>query len=927
MASLPTLPTVRISQRGSTSCSECSRRKTRCDKEIPCGNCRKRGKAHLCHIVPHIRPKDAQKLRESIGTSAPTLVVEERETSPTANGATSSGSTRNAPQIAHQPPSTLEGLALLAFSEVEGLRSTIEGLRSKVTGLESLLIAAFSKLKEDPERVSAAEAALQQQYQHQAEQPKAEEVSPDVPYGGGQPLPYAPHPSFAGDIFVNPHPPLPSTSHSLPHVPPPPPLHQSRPPTTASSPSLSPFQPGSAPSTTFTLPPMDPHGMAAAGKFELSPYGPPPVSMPGDESGLSEKNGADSGDDLREEEVAASLSLEFMIHANPFDGAPLAPSLVFDLGPQAPHPSHRFPTTASLSVLLLPYTETQVILEHALSWSGWAHGAIHAPTFRAEVQEFWGHPEETRFEQASAAWLSLLFAQMCVGVKHMASEQLSSLGWTEEESRNFAKSCLDAAVACLYRSHFLENHQLHAIQAIAVIVVTCQDGAFSNLFPMLLSLGISLAQDMGLHRLPSEEAWQASVAGQSLEQRARSLIAYETRKRVFWALTTQDWMNIPYRRTTQVQPTQVTTPLPANAHDEDLMTGVLINRPPSEYTYVSKALIWVQVARILQQVFEHIDNQPNPSYDYVLELDGQLQQLLSSVPAWLTSDVPAPHLPPNASWMRTAFAISSNHKVLTLHRAFFRRFEPSRRRAMDASRAILRESARIGDSRMWTVYYHISAAASVVCLDLFQRGSSPVVLHEERQEVLTALSTLRLCSSFSAIAARGAALIDNLLTEESRLPPIPPLSQEDEHDRAAKRRRVEDDIASSLPAPTPLKHDGISVSAGGGGPASLSNLLASPSVAPGLLPNGLVFGSGAGGESPTGAGPSRGLADSPFALGTPFGQGVGVGVDGGMSAPNGLGLVEELPPSFLHAFLDSGFDPLDGAITSPAPGHPWVEGE
>ncbi|GAA5902032.1 hypothetical protein JCM6882_000173 [Rhodosporidiobolus microsporus] len=417
---------------------------------------------------------------------------------------------------------------------------------------------------------------------------------------------------------------------------------------------------------------------------------------------------------------------------------------------------------------------------------------------------------------------------------------------------------------------------------------------------MLLSLGISLAQDMGLHRLPSEEAWQASVAGQSLEQRARSLIAYKTRKRVFWALTTQDWMNIPYHQTTQVQPTQVTTPLPTNAHDEDLMTGVLINRLPSEYTYVSKALIWVQVARILQQVFEHIDNQPNPSYDYVLKLDGQLQQLLSSVPAWLTSDVPAPHLPPNASWMCTAFAILSNHKVLTLQRAFFRHFKLSRR---------------------------ISAAASVICLDLFQRGLSPLVLDEERQEVLTALSTLRLCSSFSAIAARGAALIDNLLREESRLPPFPPLSQEDEHNRAAKRRCVKDDIASSLPALTPLKHDSISVSAGGGGPASLCNLLASPSVAPGLLPNGLVFGSGAGGESPTGGGPPRGFADSPFALGTPFGQGVGVGVDGGMSAPNGLGLVEELPPSFLHAFLDLGFNPLDGAITSPAPGHPWVEGE
>lgn len=134
--------------------------------------------------------------------------------------------------------------------------------------------------------------------------------------------------------------------------------------------------------------------------------------------------------------------------------------------------------------------------------------------------------------------------------------------------RTLTKTHLDASLACLYRSHFLENHQLHAVQAISVLVICCQDGAFSNLFPMLLSTGINLAQDLGYHRLSSEEAWEASVAGQPLEARARSLIAYETRKRVFWALASQDWFNISFRRTTAVQPLQVTTPLPSNAHDE-----------------------------------------------------------------------------------------------------------------------------------------------------------------------------------------------------------------------------------------------------------------------------------------------------------------------------------------------------------------------
>jgi hypothetical protein len=87
--------------------------------------------------------------------------------------------------------------------------------------------------------------------------------------------------------------------------------------------------------------------------------------------------------------------------------------------------------------------------------------------------------------------------------------------------------------------------------------------------------------------MPSEEAWNASVAKSSPDARAKSLIDYEVKKRVFWALTAQDWFSIPYRRTTgacpaevlpwptltpssfsAVQPTQVTTPLPSNARDE-----------------------------------------------------------------------------------------------------------------------------------------------------------------------------------------------------------------------------------------------------------------------------------------------------------------------------------------------------------------------
>lgn len=254
------------------------------------------------------------------------------------------------------------------------------------------------------------------------------------------------------------------------------------------------------------------------------------------------------------------MTLSTQVSPNVFEASPL-PSLVFHSPEAPPHPSSTFPTAASFAAALPSYPETLAIVEHAIEWTGWCHSSVHAPTFRAEVQEFWAHPEENRLEKVNPAWLSLLFAQLCCGVKHMTSEQLGKLGpygisggsfrpavspvdvetdiriFFVDEAKTLAKHYLDAALSSLYHSHFLENHQLYSVQAISVLVVTAQDGAFSNLFPALLSLGVSLALDLGLHRLPSAEAWAASVAGLGAEQKAASLCAYETKKRIFWALT------------------------------------------------------------------------------------------------------------------------------------------------------------------------------------------------------------------------------------------------------------------------------------------------------------------------------------------------------------------------------------------------------
>lgn len=148
------------------------------------------------------------------------------------------------------------------------------------------------------------------------------------------------------------------------------------------------------------------------------------------------------------------------------------------------------------------------------------------------------------------------------------------------------KTHFNAAVACLHRSNFLESHSLYALQAVVVLVLTGQDAGSSNLFPTLLARyvlvftpppsflmypsknsAIAIAQDMGFQRL-SDEAWRVANAGASPIARGRALVQHEMKKRVFWMLTAQDWFSIPFSRKSVVTPSQVTTPVPANATDE-----------------------------------------------------------------------------------------------------------------------------------------------------------------------------------------------------------------------------------------------------------------------------------------------------------------------------------------------------------------------
>lgn len=298
--------------------------------------------------------------------------------------------------------------------------------------------------------------------------------------------------------------------------------------------------------------------------------------------------------------------------------------------------------------------------------------------------------------------------------------------------------------------------------------------------------------------------------------------------------------------------------------------------------------MWTQVARCLHAVFHHIDTNPSPSYQFLLQVDSEMQGIMDAVPAWLHDDGPTTGMP-CPEWIRNTFKISVNHKVLTLHRPFLHRafhddrYLSSRQRAITASRNILREAPKVGSNRLWTAYYHISAAASVVCLDLFQSigatGARARELEQERQEVIGAVQALEQRQHSSSIARRGAVLVANLLAEEARL--------RQQHASQRARQTVPDEMVSP---DVGGRRKRTASDASADGFAQIAKKVARQNGSPvsATTPSDTAL------RATLSAAGASGFTPLPSPVNPPTSV--------------------ALPQEYLSVFLDSGFDPLDGAM-------------
>jgi hypothetical protein len=108
----------------------------------------------------------------------------------------------------------------------------------------------------------------------------------------------------------------------------------------------------------------------------------------------------------------------------------------------------------------------------------------------------------------------------------------------------------------LHAADFMGVHSLHAAQAVCLLIQVAHNLGYSDFVFVLLSSTNRIAQSLDLNRLgpdygPCEDP-----------------VSREVKKRVWWFLIKQDWMQIPYGNMFTINALHFNTPPPLNCYEE-----------------------------------------------------------------------------------------------------------------------------------------------------------------------------------------------------------------------------------------------------------------------------------------------------------------------------------------------------------------------
>uniref|UniRef100_A0A8H7TPI4 Transcription factor domain-containing protein n=1 Tax=Bionectria ochroleuca TaxID=29856 RepID=A0A8H7TPI4_BIOOC len=316
---------------------------------------------------------------------------------------------------------------------------------------------------------------------------------------------------------------------------------------------------------------------------------------------------------------------------------------------------------------IFPLEEARALLHMHGKHIAWMHNVVHMPSFIGQFD-------------INAASGSTMY--------HIPDSYMKTLGLGIVTQVNTVRELYDKSIDYLYRSNFISKHNLTSVQAICVLLQVAHHYDQSDTICVLLAAAIRIAQCLNINRLGLDPTMNApSTIGMS--SIVSSLIEREVKKRVWWFLVRQDWLQIPFQNTCLIHFTQFNTPMPVNCFenaDEMISDGRVVAQPENLFTQTSfthvlnqvAVIIWKHQDRLCQAGFPgDLEDGLMKLYDQTTWADKELKKIYSNCASFLQYSpslsghkghenapiVPLRHL-------ACVVLLSTAHKIFTVHRHF-----------------------------------------------------------------------------------------------------------------------------------------------------------------------------------------------------------------------------------------------------------------
>ncbi|KAF2678780.1 hypothetical protein K458DRAFT_347979 [Lentithecium fluviatile CBS 122367] len=445
------------------------------------------------------------------------------------------------------------------------------------------------------------------------------------------------------------------------------------------------------------------------------------------------------------------------------------------------------------------YSEAKILLDKFIQHVEHIHHVFYVPSLPTMLDRVYtGLSQQGHIKSGE---MVLLFSIFASASRSWTTHDYCKRGLfsTSEEAHIHTEHWARVAQDLLDLARRTTHVSIEGVQAtIVLLFVPYNLEAFWRRSRSIHNTGLLLARELGLHciDLPSK----AHLA---------NTIQAEIGRRVWWHLVASDWAvssridDIP-RGFYQCHLRHMMTHKPLNVDDEDLVDGMCrVGRPISEPTTMSYSMFRIRVCEASRNLVDRTPvfalNGDGPSYDVVMDIDTEMQLILSDIPPFFSMSVAELMGTYGLDHLKAAGIARQGHifrslchgQRCKLHLPYLGRGYKDPKYAL--SRAICVQSARLvianqKDSvfsglcestrfKPLALIMAVFVSCIVLLMDLCQSKGSP---HQERQreDITSAFRLLEDSRHDSKMAAKLITSMLQVLHKHRITPPnIPPSSR------------------------------------------------------------------------------------------------------------------------------------------------------